>query len=163
LKQQISRGDARVSRNSVRAVQERLPFADRDHAIAIDKRQQVVKPPNAAEADSIVAPRPRLLEVGELPGGPKPIPIVHHVEQAPAARAADPNFLDAARRPAVGRNATLEDSIRLRGNGQWSSTPMRGESQRRAPQLGKPSVRIVLPKQRAGEIRTVTTQHKRTT
>ena len=51
-----------ILRDAVRRLQQRLPFADGHDLVGRGERQQLAEPPDAAEAQRLVPPRPLFFE-----------------------------------------------------------------------------------------------------
>ena len=114
--------DAHVAGHSLGGMQQGLPLADGDGHFRRRERQQLAKPPDAAQAERIVAAGPFLLE--EVPGAGRPgiVPIIGHIEQSAALGAGDAHLIDAVRRLAAGGNALLEGDFGLGGHARTDAT-----------------------------------------
>ena len=97
--------------NGVRHREERLPLADRHHRFPRRVGKQFVKPPDAAEGQRVAAPHPLAFENLEGRRGPQAIPVVGHVEQVAAGRAARQDLVDGERGAARRRDALLKREI----------------------------------------------------
>ena len=85
LQMQLAAAEADELGHGRGVLQQRLPFADGDHLLGRGERQQLAKPPDAAEAERVEPPRPLRLEGGERLRNRQAVPVVGHVEQVAAA------------------------------------------------------------------------------
>ena len=92
---------ADVAADAVGRVQQRLAFADGDDLVRRGERQQLAEPPDAAEAERLVAAAPLLLEGGERLGNRDGVPVVGDVEQRAARVATGAHLAHVVRRRAA--------------------------------------------------------------
>ena len=109
LQEQPARLHARRTRPTrVGPLAERLPFADGHDRVVRGEREQLAEPPHAGEVERVGAVGPLRLEVLERLRHGQPVPVVGHVEQAAALRAAEGGVGEVDGGPAVGVDAALK-------------------------------------------------------
>ena len=107
LQQEFSALKSRVLSNASRRLQNGLPLADRHDLLVLRERQQLAKPPHAAEVERIATTRPPRLKLLERPRHRYSVPVVGDVEQMPALGTIDECLADRIGRSAGGVHADL--------------------------------------------------------
>ena len=104
--------------HAIRYREERLPLADSDDRFPGREGEEFVEPPHAAVGQRIAPPHPLPLKHLKRCRRPQAIPVVFHIEQVAADRAAGVDLVHRKRRPTGRRDALLESEIGASDDGQ---------------------------------------------
>ena len=107
LQMEIAGARSDVFTHRVSLLQDGLPLANGDNLVVGSKRQQLPKPPYAAEIERLMPVRPVAFEFLQRPRYGQAVPIVLHIQQAAAGRACCERFVDGKRLSAIQIEALL--------------------------------------------------------